>query len=97
MAQVLAEQFFAQLVCIGEVAVVSQRQAIGRIYVERLRFSGGIAACGRVAHMADTHAALEGDHVARMKHVTHKAIVLAQVNAFSVAGDDAGCVLAAVL
>ena len=47
--------------------------------------------------MADTHIAPETQHVARVEHVTHQAVVLAQVQAFAFAGHDTGRILSTML
>ena len=47
--------------------------------------------------MPYSHVAVQAHHVACVEHVAHQAVVLAQVQAFAFAGNDACCVLPAVL
>jgi hypothetical protein len=47
--------------------------------------------------MADTHVALEFNHMASAKHVPHQTVVLSQVDPIAIAGDDTGGILATVL
>ena len=97
MAKVFTKQFFAQFISIREISVVAKREAVRRIDIERLGFRGGIASGSRITHVADTHIALESDHVSGVEYVPHEAVVLAQINPFAVAGNDSSCVLAPVL
>lgn len=98
VAQVLPEHCLFQLGGIGQVAVVRQHDAVGRVDVERLRF-GQVAgrAGGRITHMPDPGVAHQGAHVAGAEHVTHHAAAFVHVKAVAVAGHDAGCILPAVL
>ncbi len=47
--------------------------------------------------MTDAHIAMQAQHVPGMEHITHQAVVLAQVQSLTVAGDDACSILPAVL
>ena len=97
VAQVFAEQFVFEFGGVGEVTVVGERQTERRIDEERLCLGRRIATGGRIAHMADAHVAVKRVHVAGVEHVAHQAIVLAQIHVTSVAGENAGGVLAAML
>jgi hypothetical protein len=97
MAQILAEQILFELPGIGEVAVVRQTDAERRVDVKRLCLGAGLAAGGRIAHMADAHIAQQPQHVPGMEHVAHQTVVLAQIQALLVAGHDAGGILSAML
>ena len=97
VAQVFAEDFLFQLHGVGEITVVRQRQAKGRINVERLRLGRRVATGGGIAHLSDTEIAEQGLHVLRLKHVAHQAVVLAQIYMPAVAGEYAGGILSAVL
>ena len=92
------EQLVAQLTRVGEVAVVHEHDAVGRVHVERLRLLLllGVAA-RRVANMAEAHGAEQGAHVARAVRLTHLAFGLVHVDDAAVGGRDAGRVLAAML
>ncbi|MNG92921.1 hypothetical protein D3C79_518680 [compost metagenome] len=78
VAQVGLVDLLGQLLDVGQVAVVRQGDAIGRVDVERLGLGRGRAARRRVAHVADTHVTDQALHVALLEHVTHQAIILAQ-------------------
>src|SRR3989344_650925 len=97
VAQVLAVQLVLQLIGIREITVVRQRQAIGGVHVKRLGLGRGIAARGGIAHVADAHVALEAEHVALLEHVAHLAVVLAQMDALILAGEDTRGILTAML
>lgn len=97
VAQVGFVDFLGQLLDIGQVAVVRQGNAVGRVDVERLRLRRAGAAGGRVTHMADADAADQALHVALLEDVADQAVVLAQVQLIVMAGDDTGSVLAAML
>ena len=97
MAAVLADQDLGELGGVGEVAVVPEADAVGRIDVEGLRLGGAVAAGGRVAHVADADVALQLEHVVLLEHVAHQAAALAHVELALGRGRDAGGILAAVL
>ena len=71
------DQHFGQLARIGQIAVVRQADAVGRIDVERLRFGGAVAAGGRITHVADADVAPELEHVLLLEHIAHQARALA--------------------
>ncbi len=92
------KQLFTQLVRIGEIAVMRQRNTVRGVNVKRLRFRGAGAASGRVTHVADTDIALQTLHVARFKHVADQAICFAQTEAVQrIDSTNAGGILSAVL
>src|SRR5437899_2444950 len=94
---VLADQDLRELGGVGEVAVVPEADAVGRVDVERLRLGGAVAAGGRIAHVADADVALELEHVMLLEDVAHESAALAHVELALAAGGDAGGVLAAML
>ena len=51
---ILTDQHLGELGGIGQVAVVREADAVGRVHVERLRLGSAVTAGGRVAHVADT-------------------------------------------
>ena len=98
MAPVLAEQLALELLRVGEVAVVPEHDAEGRVDVQRLRLGrvlGGTG--GRVAAVGDAGVAHERAHVAGAEDVAHEPAALVHVERAFVGGDDAGGILAAVL
>ena len=98
MAPILADQDLGELGGVGEVAVVAEADAVGRVDVERLRLGGAVAAGGRVAHVADADVALELEHVVLLEHIAHQSAALAHAQlAVARGGGDAGGVLAAML
>ncbi|MCY1349373.1 hypothetical protein D9M69_355590 [compost metagenome] len=78
VAQVGFVDFLGQLLDVGQVAVVRQGDAVGRVDVERLGLGGTGRTRGGIAHMADAHAADQALHVALLEDVADQAIVLAQ-------------------
>ena len=97
MAQIGTVEVLGERLGIGQVAVMGQGQAVGRVDVERLRLRGAGAAGGGVTHVTDAHVADQAAHVAVAEYVPDHAVVLAQEQPVPVAGDDAGGVLSPVL
>ena len=97
MAPVFALQHFAQLARIGEIAVVRQADAIGRVHIERLGFRGAVTASRRIANMAHAHVALELLHVVLLEDIAHQPTALAHEQLAFGDGRDARRVLATVL
>ncbi|MNT34700.1 hypothetical protein D3C72_1706940 [compost metagenome] len=98
VAAVAAEHLLAQLLPVGQVAVMRQDHAIGRVHVERLRFFlAGCRASGRIAHLADTGGAGQAAHIAGAEDIAHQAVGLVHVESTAVGGGDAGSILSAML
>ena len=97
MPQVGPEDVLGQLIRVGQVAVMGQRDAVGAVDVERLRLRRTRGARGGVTDVPDAHAPHQTAHVTVAEHIPHHAIVLAQEKPVSVTGDDAGSVLPTVL
>ena len=97
VTQVLTEQVLHQGLGVGQIAVMSQGNTVGRIDIKRLRLGRGGATRSGIAHMADTHISLQAQHMAGMKHVAHQTVVLSQVQPVVVTGHDAGSILATML
>ncbi|MNN67152.1 hypothetical protein D3C81_1827720 [compost metagenome] len=98
MAAVAAEHFLAQLLPVGQVAVMRQDDAVRGVDVERLRlFLARGRAGGRVAHLADARGARQAAHVAGTENVAHQAVGLVHVESTAVGGGDAGSILSAML
>ncbi len=98
VAAIAPEHLLAQLLPVGQVAVMREDDAVRRIDVERLGlFLAGGRACGRVAHLADARRARQAAHIARAEHVAHQAVGLVHVESAAVGGRDARGVLTAVL
>jgi hypothetical protein len=96
--QVGAEHLVLQLRRVGEVAVVPQHDAEGRIDVERLRLGRAERrARGRIAHVPDAHGAGQRAHVAGAEHVAHHARRLVHVERAALGRNDARRVLPAML
>jgi hypothetical protein len=77
VAVVGGEQLRTQCVRVGQVAVVHQHDAEGRVHVEGLRLFFAVrVARGRVAHLAQAHVARQRAHVAGAEHVAHHALGL---------------------
>ena len=92
------EELLGQLTRVGEVAVVHEGDAVGRVHVEGLGlfFVGRVAACG-VAHVAESHGSDEGPHVAGAIRLPNLALGLVHMEGVALGGRDAGGVLPAVL
>ena len=77
MPPFLARQHVGQLGRIGQIAVVREADAVGRIDVERLGFGSAVAAGSRIADMADADVAAQLEHVVLLEYVAHQARALA--------------------
>ncbi len=97
MAQVLGVKVSLELLGVGQVAVVGEHNAVGRVDVEGLGLCGVGGARGGVAHMPEPHVAPQLNHVTGAEYVPRQTVVLAQVKLLTLAGDDASGILAAVL
>jgi hypothetical protein len=97
VAAILARYHLGELGGVGEVAVVREADAIGRVDVERLRLGGAVTAGGRIAYVADADVAPELEHVMLLEHVAHQPRALAHAQRAFRGHHDAGGILAAVL
>src|SRR5262249_24498265 len=98
VAPVFADQDLGELCGGGEIAVVAEADAVGRVDVEGLRLRGAVAAGGRIADVADAHVALELEHVVLLEDIAYQATALAYAQlTIARGGGDTGGVLAAVL
>ena len=97
VAQIGFVDLAGQLLDVGQVAVVRQGDAIGRVDVERLRLGGAGAAGGGIAHVGDAHMADQVLHVPLLEDVADQAVVFAQEEFTVQAGDDTGGILTAML
>ena len=97
MAQIGFVDLAGQLLDVGQVAVVRQGDAIGRVDVERLRLGGAGAAGGGIAHVGDAHVADQVLHVPLLEDIADQAVVFAQEEFTVQAGDDTGGILTAML
>ena len=98
VAQILQKHVALQLLGVGEVAVMRQHDAEGRIDVKRLRLGGIVGGAGRrVTAMADPPIALQIAHVAGAKHIAHQTRALVHMEAPAVGRRDTRGVLTAVL
>jgi hypothetical protein len=94
---IFPNQHLGQLASIGQIAVVSQADAVRRIDVEGLRILRTVGTGGGVTNMADADVALELEHVLLLKHIAYQAGVLAHEKLAALRRHDARGVLAAVL
>mgnify|MGYP000719183632 CR=1 FL=1 len=97
VAQIGPEQVLAEIISIGQVAVVSQGNAIRAVHIERLGFGGAGTASSRIAHVAYTHVAHQTTHMTGMENIPYQAIVLAEEKPFILKCHNARRVLAPVL
>jgi hypothetical protein len=97
VTQVVLEQLAGQLFGVGQVAVMRQGDAVGRVHVKRLGQGCTGAAGGGIAHVADADTAAQLLHMVLAKHITHQALALALAETTAITGHDTGGVLAPVL
>ena len=97
VVQILLLQFRPQRLRVGEIAVVRQGDAVGRVDIHRLGFREAGGAGRGIAHMADAHPARQPFDVSLLKDLAHQPGRLAQMHLPPGAGHDAGGVLPAVL
>ena len=82
----------------GQVAVVYQHDAKGRIDVERLGLFFAERVAGRgVTHLAQTAIARKRTHIPRAKHIAHHALGLVHEEFALLLGHDPRCVLTTML
>ena len=98
VAVVHGGKFRFERVGVGQVAVVHQHDAKGRVHVKRLRlfFAEGITR-RRVAHLAQTAITRQRPHIAGTEHVFDHALGLVHEEFFFLLGDDPRSILAPVL
>ncbi len=97
MTQVGFEKLFAELVRVGQVAVVGQGNTVGRVHIERLGERRARAARRRIAHVADTDIAHQPLHMTGPENVFHQAVGLLLSQLAAVTGHDTRRILAAML
>src|SRR4029077_2739315 len=97
VASIFANQHFGEFARIGEVAVMAETNAVGRIDVEGLRVVRAVGACGRVADMSDSDIAAKLEHVLLLEHIAHQPRILAHEQLAVRRGHDARGVLTAML
>ena len=97
MSAVGREQLFFQVVSVGQVAVVSQRNPIWRVDVQRLRFVSARCTGRRVTDVPDTHIPDKRPHVTGAEHVFCQSVVFTQKDPAALGRGDASGILAAVL
>ena len=98
MPTIQTEHLFLQLLGVGQVAVVAEHDAEGRVHVERLRLGKVVGGTGsRVAHVADAHHARQGAHVAGTEDVAHQAGALVHVEGIFFCRGDTRRILATML
>ena len=79
MTQIGAENLFAQFIRISQVAIVSNKNPVGRVHIERLCQRWARAASGWVANMADTHIADKTHHMTATEYIPRQALAFALV------------------
>ena len=83
---------------VGEVAVVTEHDAKGRIHIEGLGLLSTHGTAGRgITNMADAHVAVEVAHVTGAKDIAHQARAPRQMNAFALGRGDARRILSTML
>ncbi len=98
MPQVLAEQLVFEFGGVGEVAVVRQHDAEGRVDVKRLRLGRILSrAGGRIAHVGQATGATQIAHVAGAKDIAHQARAFVHVEHVVLDRANAGSILTAML
>ena len=98
MAVIGIGQFAAQLVGVGEVAVVHHDDAKRCIHVKRLGFFFfRRTACRGVAHLTEACVARQRTHVTGAKYVAHHALGFVHEEFAPILGDDACGILTPVL
>ena len=91
-------QFAAQLLGVGQIAVVHHDDAKRCIDVEGLSlFLARCIARRGVAHLAQTHITGQSTHIAGAEHIAHHALGLVHEELAFLLGHDAGCILPTVL
>ena len=94
---VVLEHLAPQFLGVHQVAVVRDRDAVGRVHVERLRLLRPLRTGRWVAAVADADASVQLAHRLLVEHVANQAVTAVQAQARAIHGGNAGRVLAAVL
>ena len=98
MPVVHGKQLVLERLRIGQIAVVHQHNAKGRIDIKRLGlFLAKSIACGRIAHLAQATVTRQRAHVAGAKYIFDHALGLVHEKLVFLLRHDARCILAAVL
>src|ERR1700733_1083467 len=97
MTSILPDQHFGELGRVGQVAVVRQAYAVGRIHVKGLRLGSAVAAGGRITHVADALVTLQREHVLLFEYIAHQTRALARAQPAFRRTHDTGGILAAML
>ena len=97
MTQVGAENMLAQFIGIGQIAVVGNKNTIGRIDIQRLCQRRAGAASGRIANMANTHIAHQTHHMTATKDIPRQAFALALMKLTISFGNNTSGILTAML
>ena len=79
VSQVALEDTFDDLGDVGEVAVMREDDAVGRVHVERLRFGDGAATGCGIAHMADAGIAEQLGHVSGVEDICYQAVAFVEI------------------
>jgi hypothetical protein len=72
MTSLFSNEDVGELSGIGEITVMPEHHAVGRIHIKGLRFSGTIMARSGIAHVPDADIALEIEHVLLIKDIAHE-------------------------
>ena len=98
MATIFVGQFFRQLSSIGEVSVMDQHNAVGRVHIKRLCFLFLLCVTpGRIANVSQTDSPLEAAHVPGSVSLTDLTAGFANVESVLIRCRNTGGVLTAVL
>jgi hypothetical protein len=97
VAPILARDHFGELRGIGQIAVVGQTDAVGRIDVKGLGLGRVVTAGSRITHMAYADMAAQLEHVMLFEDIAHQTLALADEQLALLRGHDAGGILPAVL
>ncbi len=98
MPVIRIEQLVLERLGIGEITVMHQHDAKGRVHIERLRLflAEGIARCG-VTHLPQAAIAQQAAHIARAKHILHHALGLVHEELAILLRNNACSILPAML
>ena len=98
MPAVFVRQFLGQLASVGEVSVVDQDDAVGRVHIERLRFLLFLGISSRrVADVPEADRSYKRAHVAGAVALANLTFGLVDVQRVLIGCCDTGGVLTTVL